>query len=129
MPDGAGGNKPDPDEVDRELRRLTEEVGKSRVREPSALERMVAARQAEKKAQRKKDSRVLVLLVLAVLVIAGGGVATWLRIAPPSWFHHRTGGHPAAPTAAPKVRLTTTPLNPVTSNGPGADPFSGSPAG
>jgi hypothetical protein len=104
MPDGVGGNK-----------------------EPSPLERLVAARQAEKKAQRKKDSRVLVLLVLAVLVIAGGGVASWLRIAPPSWLHHRAA-HAASATPAPKVKLTTQPLSPVDTNGPPADPFSGTPA-
>jgi hypothetical protein len=55
MPDGAGGSHPDPEEIDRKLRKLTEEIGKPRIHEPSALERMVAARQAEKKAQRKRD--------------------------------------------------------------------------
>jgi len=106
MPDGAGGNK-----------------------EPSPLERLVAARQAEKKAQRTKDSVVLTLLVVAVLVIAGGGVATWLRLAPPAWLHHKAAATTAAsarPTA--QVKLTTRPVSPVDTNGPPADPFSGTPA-
>jgi hypothetical protein len=98
MPDGAGGNK-----------------------EPSPLERLVAARQAEKKAQRKKDSVVITLLVIAVLVIAGGGVATWLRLAPPSWLHHKAAATTAA-SARPTARatLTTRPLSPVATNGPPA---------
>ena len=52
MPDGAGGSHPDPEEIERKLRKLTEEIGKPRIHEPSALERMAAARQAEK--QRKQ---------------------------------------------------------------------------
>jgi hypothetical protein len=94
MPDGAGGNPPDPDNIDRELRRLTEEIGRSRIKEPSALERMVAAREAEKRAQRKKDSRSLTLLLLVAVVIVGGGVFAWLRFAPPS-RHHRARGSSA----------------------------------
>src|SRR6266496_5541219 len=80
MPDGAGGSHPDPEEIDRELRKLTEEIGKSKIHEPSALERMVAARQAEKKVQRKRDSRVLAALLAAMVLIVGGGVFTWLRV-------------------------------------------------
>jgi hypothetical protein len=49
MPDETGGKQPEPDEVDRKLAELTREIGKSRIHEPSALERMVAARQAEKR--------------------------------------------------------------------------------
>ncbi len=133
MPDGAGGSHPDPEEIDRELRKLTEEIGKSRIKEPSALERLVAAKQAEKKAQRKRDSRVLALLLVVAVLIVGGGVVTWLRFAPPSWLHHRAAAR-AAPSArtAPSVRATpkvlATPLSPVTANGPPADPFAGSPA-
>lgn len=44
--------------------------------EPSPLERLVAARQAEKKSQRKKDSRVLAAMALAAVVLIGGGVFT-----------------------------------------------------
>ena len=57
MPDGAWGSK-----------------------EPSPLERLVAAREAEKKAQRKKDTRVLASLAVVALVLVGGGVFTWLRL-------------------------------------------------
>jgi len=134
MPDGAGGSHPDPEEIDRELRKLTEEIGKSKIHEPSALERMVAARQAEKKVQRKRDSRVLAALLAAMVLIVGGGVFTWLRVAPPSWLHHRAAAHAAASAhTTPSGRATTpkvlgTPLSPVTANGPPADPFAGSPA-
>ena len=70
MPDGAWGSK-----------------------EPSPLERLVAAREAEKKAQRKKDTRVLASLAVAALVLVGGGVFAWLRLipgSPPSRHHTRT---------------------------------------
>ena len=61
------------------------------------------------------------------MLLAGGGIFTWLRLAPPSWLHASARTSPsAAPT--PKVKLTTTPVSPVTSNGPPADPFSGSPS-
>ena len=56
MPDGAWGNK-----------------------EPSPLERLVAAQEAEKKAQRKKDTRFLAALALVAVVLVGGGVFAWLR--------------------------------------------------
>ena len=88
-----GGNQPDPDEVDRRLRELSEEIGKPRVHEPSALERLVAAKQAEKKAQRKRDTGVLTALTVAFVLLAGGGVFTWLRVAPPSGFTHRRTRH------------------------------------
>ena len=58
MPDGAWGSK-----------------------EPSPLERLVAAREAEKKAQRKKDTRVLASLAVVALVLVGGSVFAWLRFA------------------------------------------------
>jgi hypothetical protein len=61
------------------------------------------------------------------VLLAGGGIFTWLRLAPPSWLHASARTSPsAAPT--PKVKLTTPPVSPVTSNGPPADPFSGSPS-
>src|SRR6266702_8244734 len=133
MPDGAGGSHPDPDEIDRELRKLTEEFGQARIKEPSALERLVAARQAEKKAQRKRDSRVLALLLAVMVLLVGGGVFTWLRFAPPSWLHHRAAARAASsarttPAARPTLKVLATPLSPVTANGPPADPFAGSPS-
>jgi hypothetical protein len=41
----------------------------------------VAAREAEKQAQRK-DTRVLAALAVVALVLVGGGVFTWLRLIP-----------------------------------------------
>ena len=127
MPDGAGGNPPEPDEIDRELQRLTEDIGKSRIKEPSALERMVAARQAEKQAQRRKDTRSLALLLLVAVIIVGGGVFAWLRFAPPT-RHHRAAARPTASAQPPPKGSPATSLRPVTANGPSADPFAGSPA-
>ena len=109
MPDGAWGSK-----------------------EPSPLERMVAAREAEKKAQRKKDTRVLVSLALVAAVLVGGGVFAWLRFAPPSRHHTRTlaATKPAATTTARPAPTVSLPglTSPVDANGPPVDPFSGTPA-
>ena len=109
MPDGAWGSK-----------------------EPSPLERMVAAREAEKKAQRKKDTRVLVSLALVAAVLVGGGVFAWLRFAPPSRHHTRTlaATKPAATTTARPALTVSLPglTSPVDANGPPVDPFSGTPA-
>jgi hypothetical protein len=128
MPDGAGGNQPDHEEIERRLRELSQEISRPRGSEPTPLERLVAAKQAEKKAQRKKDTRVLAGLVVALLLLAGGSVATWLRVAPPSWLHHRAVAR-AAPSArtGPKVKLAT-PFSTVTSQGAPSDPFADSPA-
>jgi hypothetical protein len=109
MPDGAWGSK-----------------------EPSPLERLVAAREAEKNAQRKKDTRVLTSLALAAVVLVGGGVFAWLRLTPPSWHHTRTlaATKPAATTTARSAPTVSLPglTSPVDANGPPADPFSGTPA-
>jgi hypothetical protein len=103
--------------------------------EPSPLERLVAAREAEKKAQRKKDTRVLASLAVVALVLAGGGVFTWLRLipgSPPSRHHTRTlaAARPAATTTARSAPTVSLPglTSPVDANGPPADPFSGTPA-
>lgn len=100
---------------------------------PSPLERLVAARQAEKKVQRKRDSRVLAAIALAAVVLIGGGVSAFVRYAPQSWRHQVTAlvkssasARPAH-TATPAVKLTIQPLSPVTASGPPADPFAGSP--
>jgi hypothetical protein len=123
----AGGNQLDPDEIERKLRELNEQIGRPPVHEPTPLERLVAAKKTERKAQRKKDTGVLAALAVVFVLLAGGGIFTWLRLAPPSWLHASARTSPsAAPT--PKVKLTTTPVSPVTSNGPPADPFSGSPS-
>src|SRR6266705_2808718 len=101
--------------------------------EPSPLERLVAARQAEKKAQRKKDSRVLASMALAAVVLIGGGVFAVVHVAPRSWLHQAaalvksSASAQSSGKATPAVKLTAQPLSPVTTNGPPADPFSGSP--
>jgi hypothetical protein len=91
MQDGAGGNK-----------------------QPSPLERLVADHQAEKQAQRKKDSRALAWLALVAVVLVGGGVFAWLRIDPPR--HHASARTTLAATASTAASATL------------ADPFLGSPA-
>jgi hypothetical protein len=94
MPDGAGGNK-----------------------EPSPLERLVAAREAEKKAQRKKDTRFLASLALVAVVLVGGGVFAWLRFAPPSRHHPRAlaATKPAVTTTAQAARPCPCPGRPARS--------------
>ena len=57
---------------------------------PSPFERLVAAQQAEKKVQRKKDSRVLAAIALAAVVVIGGGVFAFVHFAPQSWRHQVT---------------------------------------
>jgi hypothetical protein len=98
---------------------------KSRTPGLSPLERLVAARQAEKQAQRKRDTRVLAVVAAAVLLLAGGGAFAVVRLAPRSWLHH--SAH-----AAPSVRVTPTPQSLSTSGpaltGAPAGPFFGSPA-
>jgi hypothetical protein len=101
--------------------------------EPSPLERLVAARETEKKAQRKKDSRVLASVALAAVVVIGGGVFAFVHFAPQSWRNQVTAlvkssaSARASQTATPAVKLTTQPLSPVAADGPPADPFAGSP--
>jgi hypothetical protein len=117
MPDGAGGKDPDPEQT-----KLNEGPGKTGTDGLTPLERLVAARQAEKLAQRRRDSRVLTLLVAVVLVVAGGGVYAWLRFAPPSRPHGTSARATLQAQTAPK---TSTPSpQPVTMN----LAFDGSPA-
>lgn len=98
---------------------------KSQTPELSPLERLVAARQAEKQAQRKRDTRVLAVVVAAVLLLVGGGAFALVRLAPRSLLH--PSAHPA-----PSVRVTATPRlistrQPVLNAAP-ASAFLGSPA-
>jgi hypothetical protein len=93
---------------------------------------MVAAREAEKKAQRKKDTRVLASLALVAVVLVGGGVFAWLRLAPPSRHHTRAlaAAKPVATTTArpgPTISLPGL-TSPLDVNRPPVDPFSGTPA-
>ena len=124
---GAGRNQPDPGEIERRLRELDKEIGKPRAHEPSALERLAAAKKAEKRAQRKRDTKVLTTLAVVFVLLAGGGIYTWLRVAPPSWLHH------AAARGTPSSRPTAgashpSPFRSLVVNGPPADPFTGTPA-
>jgi len=139
MPDGAGGNNPDPEELERKLRELKEEISTPRTREPTPLERLVAARQAEQRVQRKRDTHVLAVLGLVGVIIVGGGVFAWLRLAPPSRHHHVSAAGSVSVRATASVRATVavlstpsapliTPLQSLTSNGPPAFPFADSPA-
>jgi hypothetical protein len=101
---------------------------------PSPLERLVAARKAEQKVQRTKDSRVLAAIGLAAVVVIGGGVFAFAHFAPQSWRNQAAAlvkssasGRPSS-AASPAVKLTTQPLSPVDADGPPGDPFSGTPA-
>jgi hypothetical protein len=128
MPDtGAGGHAPDPDEIDRRLRELTEEVGKSRIHEPSALERLAAAKQAQKRAERKRGSRMLAVGAV-IVVLAGGGAFAWLRIHPPSWLSRAAVRSTPSVRVIPKISPARPSFSPSTVNGPPADPFANSPA-
>jgi hypothetical protein len=127
MPDRADGNNPDPEELDRKRREPNEGISKSESGEPTPLERLVAARQTEKRAQRKRDTRVLAVLGVVVVIIAGGGVFAWLRLAPPPRHRHASAAPASSIPATPKAPLIT-PLGALTSNGPPTSPFVGSPA-
>src|ERR1044072_9345108 len=100
---------------------------------PSPLERLVEGQRAEKKVQRKKDSRALAAIALAAVVLTGGGVFAFVHYAPESWRHQvtalvKSSASARAPqTATPAVMVTTQPLRPFDSAGPPADPFLGSP--
>ena len=94
--------------------------------EASPLERLVAAHQAEKRSQRKRDSRVLALGLLVLVVLVGGGAFAVVRL-DPTWLHrtHARTASPVRPT--PKVSMVA-PLSSVFANRPPADPFAGVPA-
>ena len=94
MPDGADGIQPDSEANGRKPRQPNEGIGKSRTNELTPLERLVAARQAEQRVQRKRDSRVLAVLALVAILVVGGGVLAWVRFAAPS-KHHRPSARPA----------------------------------
>jgi hypothetical protein len=109
MAGGAGGNQPDPGEIERRLRELNKEIGRPPVHEPSSLERLVAAKKAEKKAQRKRDTGVLTALAVVFVLLVGGGIFTWLRVAPPSWLHHAAASaeRPESPSRRPGRTVRT----------------------
>jgi hypothetical protein len=133
MPDRASGNNPDREELDRKRQELNGKISTSKNEGLSPLELLVAARQAEQRVQRKRDTRVLTLLGLAAAIIVGGGVFAWVRLAPPSRHHHVFAAHQASAVASASVLTTReapliTPLQSLTANGPPASPFAGSPA-
>jgi len=127
MAGGAGGKQPDPDEIERRLRELNKEIGRPPAHEPSSLERLVAAKKAEKKVQRKRDTGVLTALAVVFVLLVGGGIFTWLRVAPPSWLHHTAAS--ATPSAQPTPAAShPRPFGSVVASRPPADPFTGTPA-
>lgn len=126
MPDGADGTQPDPGQIGRNQGKLTEVNGKSPTREPSPLDRLVAAHQAQRRAQRKRDSHVLALLLIVLVVLAGGGVFALVR-ADPSWLHRAFAPARSSARPTPEVSLAA-PVSSVSVIGPPADPFDGSPA-
>jgi hypothetical protein len=108
MPNGPDGNRAGHDEAGSTL---------------SPLERLVAAKQAEKAALRKRDSRALAALAVVAVLVVGGGVFGLVR-ADPSLFRL----HAAAKTPAPKGSLAVTTRGPVITTGAPVSPFAGSPA-
>jgi hypothetical protein len=127
MPDGAGGNQPDPEAINRNSRQANQGIGASSTNGLTALERMLAAREAEKRSQGRRDSRALALLALAAVVVIGGGAFAWVRFAPPS--KHNRASAQAAPTVLATLHSSPTArVRPVTPGGPASSPFSGSPA-
>jgi hypothetical protein len=115
MSEGTSGQGPAAeDEIDRKLRELTEEVGKARIKEPSAAERASRARRDRKAARRgqRRTGRLTAGAVAVIVLAVAGGVA-WLRFAH-SPAARSPGVQPGAATAAGK----TAP----------ADPFAGTPA-
>jgi len=117
MPDGGGGNQPGPGAIHRKSRQANERTGKSGTNAPTPLERRLTTREAEKRIQDKRDSRVLALLALVAVFVIGVCVFAWVRFAPPP-KHHGASAHvsPSAPS-----RL-------VTASGRVSSPFFGSPS-
>ena len=132
MPEGISGQTPAEDDIDRQLRELTEgRADSARYREPSAAERAKAAEHARKQAKkrareatrqdrrmarrsggRRRAARALPW-TMAIAVLAVAGLLSWLHYAP------GTGS-----TAAGGIVSN---LNPAMAGAP-ADPFAGTPA-
>jgi hypothetical protein len=108
----------DPDEIDRRLRELTEDIGTQRIHEPSAREREEAAKRAAKRARKRHPGRTLSILVAIVIIVGGGAFAYFAKVK----THH-------APQATTTTRPTARPVLAAPAvSGPPADPFAGSPA-
>ena len=112
----AGGNKPDPDEIERRLRELSQEVGKPRVHEPPERERLEAAKAPQQKAKRKRNGGVLTALAVVFVLLAGGGVYTWLRVAPPSSVHASARATAGAGSGRGSTGRSTSPVRPRSAN-------------
>lgn len=110
----------DPDDIERRLRELTEEVNKSRIHEPSAREREAASKQATKqpKGGRRNHGSRLLTAVIVIVVVAVCGAIGWSKL------RH---GDTIKPQAAP-VSSVNRLLTPSDETGPPPDPFAGSPA-
>jgi hypothetical protein len=139
-----GGQTPAEDDIDRQLRELTEgRAGAARFREPSAAERAEAAKerakaakQARKQAKaRAREARRMVrraprpraaLVTSWTVAIAILGVTVWL-----GYQHVRHGGSTVAGSAVGAINSQPAPSGAVSApapTGPGADPFTGTPA-
>jgi hypothetical protein len=133
MPEGMSDQTPAEDDIDRQLRELTEgRAGSARYSEPSAAQRAKAAEQARKQGKarareagrrdrrmarrsggRRRATQALSWTIAIVVLAAAVGLL--------SWRHHALG---IGSTAAGG---TVSNLNPATA-GPPADPFAGTPA-
>lgn len=131
MSDGTIGRSPAEDDLDRQLRELTEgKAGEARFREASAAELAKAAaraaRRAKKRARRGKSlrtARTALSWTTAIAVLAGGGVFAWHYFAGKR-TSTTTGGVIGTAVAAAGTAGTLSPFKPF-SGGPLADPFAG----
>jgi hypothetical protein len=128
MPDATNGQGPaSADEFDRELRELTEgTAGEPLFIEPSAAERAKSATVRVRQASRRRGRLAGVLFAVAILVAAA--VLAWLEY---THTPSSAGGTPPAksapaPSAAPQLMGTVSPINPF--DLPPADPFRGTTA-
>lgn len=110
---------PDPDEFERKLRELTDEVGgQARFKEPSAAERAAAAKRKTRRA-RLRGVRLRLWTTVAVVAVAAAAIG-WLRFGTAS---SNARNDTQAVRSGPTVRLP-----PAPPPGPPANPFTGSPA-
>jgi hypothetical protein len=99
---------------------------KSQTDNLSPLERLVAAKQAEKQVQRKRDTRVLALILAVIVLLAGGGTFAFVRFAPRSWLHPSARSASSARATSPSRTVSSS--RAAALSGSAADPFFGSPS-
>jgi hypothetical protein len=151
MADGdAEGAQDSEDELDRELRELTEPNSSTpRIHEPSAAQRAAAARRAatattnanltampgtgKRKPKRTGLGGVIAAWTVVIAVLAGSGALTWFHFhSSPVRTSAARGTKPTRhPTPTPSVSsaavlITSSPL--FVNTGPPADPFAGTPS-